>query len=828
MPDGDGPARPVILGQVGKPQRFTPTARGNPKVSVPGTKRQGARLGVRFQDVEAALADQIVLTQSLGASDPDLVVVFEALDERVDLAGVATRLGIEVLTEVEGESEPEEDFPRIDGDQALPIASCLHAVCVDQTALQEILRLWSVWQSNESLPYGFANLRDLFSHLKDVRPWGPRDRVQLTDWSAYIDGLIPGLQDVELELWFRGSPATREKAESEVKALVEASGGQIVTTATIEAVGYHGVKAQVPLDLLKQMATGNLDAISLVKSSRIMYVRASGQAPSFSALVAPTAAPTQAPPGGDPILCVLDGVPVANHPWLAGRLIITDPDDLAALSSSNGDYRKHGTAMTSVCVWGDLSQPSNPATRPILVRPILAPSPQTLNNIEELRAQDLAPDLMHRVFRELYDGDGSTPPVADSIVVVNLSVGDPGAPFDGIISSWARTIDWLSHTYGVVVMVSAGNHAAVLAPGGAEGLAALTGTDRAEAVNAAVAESHPRRSLLAPADSINGVTVGALNEDGSGPIQAGYRFDPSDGNLIVNPLSALGSGYRRSVKPDLLAPGGRAMFSTPQVGDQLLVPATQTGPGPGVLVAASDGSSTCFTVGTSPATALAARAAANAAEAVLDIAPAPLPRRALAVATKALLMHGARIPDDLLVDSRINFHAHGYGALTRDYADGCAANEATMLFIGSLGANEKCTLQLPLPNGLQAHGIKRITATLAWMSPINWRHRQYRRAVMSFAKPTGFTDLPTGLDVSATAAKRGTVQHAVWEVAKAIAAGQGDDLSLTVQCGAQAGGLNGESVDFAVALSLWVAPELNVNVYEQVQQQVSAKVAITP
>ena len=124
--------------------------------------------------------------------------------------------------------------------------------------------------------------------------------------------------------------------------------------------------------------------------------------------------------------------------------------------------------------------------------------------------------------------------------------------------------------------------------------------------------------------------------------------------------------------------------------------------------------------------------------------------------------------------------------------------------------------------------MKRITATLAWLSPVNWQHRQYRRAALTFSKPSGFTELGTSVDTDAERSKRGTLQHTVWEVTRAVAGGQGSDLELTVQCAEQAGGLNGERVDFAVLLTLWVAPDLGVDVYSQVQQQITARVLVAP
>lgn len=793
---------------------------------MPGGRRQGERLDSKFEAVERAFGEQIAFVDSLGASDPELVLVFEGLDERVDLTKVAENLGLEILSEVETESEADPDFPRKSGNQALPVPSCLHAVCVNRSAMDDLLRYWSDWKQTEQLPRGYAPLRDLFAHLKDIRPWGPQDRVQATDWSAYLSGLLPDIDhDVEIELWYRLSPALRQKAEQEVSSLIVHGGGQVLSIARVDEIGYHGMKAQVPASLLTALAAGDFQAVDLVKSTHVMYVRGSTQSYAFSEPASDGAQQTHSVPTGPPVLCVLDGLPVANHPVLADRVIVHDPDDIA--SGAGTDVRKHGTAMASVAVWGDLSAAGTPALRPVLVRPILAPSNNTRDGAEELRANELAPDLMRRVFRELFDGDGESGPAGDSVVVVNLSVGDPGAPFDGVMSAWARTLDWLTAAYGVLMVVSAGNHPILPVAAGAESVSKLDEADRAEAVNRAVAEAFPRRSLLAPADAINALTVGALNEDAAGDIVLGpYRFDPAADNRIVSPVSALGAGHRRSVKPDLLAPGGRTLYITPNQSDEVLTPAPSMALGPGIKVAAADGHSLLFTAGTSPAAALVSREAADLVDVLWEVANEPLSRASIAAATKALLTHEARIPEDLLFDDRIGFHAFGYGVLSRSLARGCLPNEATVVCAGTISANEERVVAVPLPAGLQQTGLKRLTASLAWLSPVNWRHRQYRRAALSFAKPTGLTELGTALDVQAEATKRGTVQHAVWEVNRAIPYGRGDDLELTVQCREQAGGLNGEPVNFAVAISLWVAPELQIDVYQEVSEQIRARVGV--
>lgn len=828
MPDGAAVERPVLWGQVGPPASFSRPARASQKVDVPSRGRQGARLDSRFGTLNDAFTEQATLTQSLGASDPQLVVVFEAIDERADLGAVASRAGLEILTEIERDYAPDSDFPRRSVNQELPVVGCLHAVCVNEQAQANVLGQWRKWQQSGSVDHGYAALRTLFEHLKDVRAWGPQDRVRTTDVEAALAGMLPNTEHtIEIELWYRRSDAARLKAEAEVSALVTDAGGLVLATAQVAEVGYHGMRCTMPLPLLQSLAAGDLDAIAAVKAAHVMYLRLTTQTYVFSDESPSADASGESLPEGEPVLCVLDGVPVANHPLLADRITLTDPDDLAADTAVETELRRHGTAMASVCVWGDLSAGEAAARRPVLVRPILTPALDTLERSEELPHAEMAPDLMRRVFRELYVGDGTFGPTGQSVVVLNLSVGDPASPFDGVLSSWARTIDWLSATFGVMVVVSAGNHPTLPVPDGAEGLVELKGADRADAVNALVAETVPRRSLLSPADSINAVTVGALNADAAGDVPLGaYHFDPADGEPVVNPSSAVGGGHHRSVKPDLLAPGGRARFTVPVVGIATeLRPAIQTALGPGVKVAAAKGGE-AYTVGTSPAAALVSRAAARAVDVVFDLVGRDLTRSELAVATKALVSHGFRVPTDLRVHEDLGPYAHGYGIPHKDLADGCEPHEASVLYVGNLGANEQSTLALPLPNGLQAVGLKRITATLAWLSPVNWRHRQYRRAALDFAKPKGFTELGGYLDVDGERSKRGTLQHAVWEVSRAVAGGVGSTIDLTVQCREQAGGLDGERVDFAVVISLWVAPELGVDVYAQVAQQVMVPVLI--
>lgn len=62
----------------------------------------------------------------------------------------------------------------------------------------------------------------------------------------------------------------------------------------------------------------------------------------------------------------------------------------------------------------------------------------------------------------------------------------------------------------------------------------------------------------------------------------------------------------------------------------------------------------------------------------------------------------------------------------------------------------------------------------------------------------------------------------------AVPIGPADELRLTVQCFEQAGGLSDTRIPYGVAISLEVAPELGVDVYEEVSARVRPPVAVRP
>src|SRR5206468_4304659 len=76
------------------------------------------------------------------------------------------------------------------------------------------------------------------------------------------------------------------------------------------------------------------------------------------------------------------------------------------------------------------------------------------------------------------------------------------------------------------------------------------------------------RRLLAPAESINAVTVGATHSDGSVFPSVANRFDLFAAGGI-SPISRVGHGFRRAIKPDILMPGGRVLYLERIVGSAI-------------------------------------------------------------------------------------------------------------------------------------------------------------------------------------------------------------------------------------------------------------------
>ncbi|WP_457653269.1 S8 family serine peptidase [Rhodocaloribacter sp.] len=798
---------------------------------------------------------RIEIQDSAAGIQPELALVLETVGSVENFINAVRRIkGLEWLGEFDVDDiAPGEGFEDAK-DPEKPLSGRLYLVMTDERALRQIQSLFDRWKQNPDtdFPYGLANLKRVFAHLRAIRPWDVQDRIAetgvLDNWRfrvAHGQDVVP----FEAELWFRHDPKRRRQAEGVFRTLVEEVGGDIAGQCVLEEIAYHGILGRVPAGAVQTMLEQR--EVRLLQCDDVWYFRPVGQCavPSYEDLreAQPLARSVpDSPTKPEPLVALLDGLPLANHRLLDGRLIVDDPDGYEATYQAH--ERVHGTAMASLICHGDLDEKGAPSDRPVYARPIMQPRHGFDGQFHEAIPEDVLPvDLIHRAVRRLFEGDGEEAPVAPTVRVINLSVGDSARLLDREMSAWARLLDWLAWKYNVLFIVSAGNHGneIVLDVPRAD-FQRLTDEERERAVICALASDTRNRRLLSPAETVNGLTVGALHADASTLPSYHQLIDPYARTGLPSPVNAHGPGYRRAVKPDILLPGGR-QFYREKMGNThsnaTLEVASYLRP-PGQCVAApGDAGQLDRTVhlrGTSNAAALASRAAMRLYDEVLEQLRTAygVPAAYDAVLLKTLLAHGASWGDAYAIYEAILKNNHGNSRTFKNYvgrflgygpADlarvaACTDQRVTVLGYGALEDGQAHVYRLPLPPSLSASTERRrLTVTLAWITPVNPARRGYRIAHLWFDPKNGLA--PTRLDADYHAVRRGTLQHEVREGHKAEPFQDGDAITLKVRCRADAGEIM-EPVRYGLAVTLEVAEGVSLPIYQEVRDRLRVPVRI--
>ena len=791
---------------------------------------------------------------------PERALVFEVAGSLGDFYSQAGRIqGLEFLLEDEAEIEPDDDFHVVQTKKGetirseKPVGGRLYMAMPDMRALKEILRLWDLFRQGQAMPWGFAPWGTLFEMLSDLRAWGPQDRVlpeTLEYWRERIAARPDDTVRFEVELWYHERAKRRAKAIGCVEGQLAELGGQMVSSSVIEPIRYHGVLIDLPPDRVRELI--DHPDVALARLDDIMYLR-----PQSLASIAepeepgePAAAPDQAGPQGDAIAALLDGVPVANHQWLVDRLTLDDPDDYGARTPAA--KRSHGTSMASLIVHGDLQAGEQPLGRPLYVRPVMVYDAAT--DAETTPPDRLPLDVIYLAVRRLLEGDGGEPASAPNVIVINLSLGDLNRPYAGRISPWARLMDWLSFRYRVLFLISAGNVRRWLPIrdfATTTDWSAATPEQREAAVIAALNSEKATRSLLSPAEGLNAIAVGAWHADEFAAAPDAFHLkDPFPNGDMPNVSSGVGLGFRQTVKPDLLFDGGRELVRASEDEGHVWLAVDPGGNYAGQMSAAADGGATGRldvqrrTVGSSNATALMTRSAVRIYDSLVD-AGYDIPRTHAAVLLKALLVHGATWGeaggklDEAFGPGGRDWQRHrdnisrflGYGRPEIDRVLDCAAERATLFAFGEIEQDMQDEFDIPLPPSIEGSTeLRRLTMTLAWLTPVNARHQQYRSATLELLSAG---DASYSLAVARTSAQpthiaisRGTLSHCVFEGDSAIAFLDGGLLKFRVACRAQAGALNG-GVPYAVAISLETGVGSGIAIYDEVRAGLQPAVRAT-
>lgn len=850
----------LILPQPGQSVRAKRSG-GASSLHFPRPERQAERLYPQFRAFDEALENRRVRLQ---ISDPGVipeeVAIFDIRGTVPDFLAAVNRIeSLEWMGEVSLDDVlPDADFYATDRDGVVRadqrISRRLFMVFSNREAQNQVITLFRRYEMGYPLPRGRAKWASVFRQLDAVRPWDVSDRL-----------LESGLEDAldeanrrgevslpcEVELWFRTHREHRNAAEERVRALVHREAGTVdVQSCVIPEIRYHALSAQLPTRTIRTLLFEESPDIELIDCEQVQHLRAAGQ---MAVSLAKTDTVSSAPlphiheSRDTPVVALLDGLPLMDHEHLRARLIVDDPDAFAR--NYPADRRRHGTAMASLIVHGDLGAPGAPISRPIYHRPILRPDPGDPSRQNEcVPIGSLVPDLIHRAVRRLFEGDDRHPPTAPDIAIVNLSIGLRNRPFGHSMTPLARLLDWLAWQHHVLFIVSAGNYSSLPTHTDREHTSRsvmFEGVIRQRGVLRAIADDTARRRLLAPAESMNAITVGAEHSDASTDPPPPRWTDPYVASGLPSPFSAHGLGYRKSVKPDILFPGGRAVVKetlpgsgTYAVNDSVRAPGQQVaapGPHPAVLDATSR------IRGTSGATALATRHAAALHDLLQLLRSEPsggvIGTVPAAIWIKTLLAHGAdwgsakqTLREALEGSDHTKKYREfatrmlGYGAVDPRRVQECTKSRAVALGGGELREGQSHIHNFPIPKDANSVGSwKKLTITLSWFTPINARRQEWRRAHLWFGIPK---QRLARTQADSRAAGRGTLQHEVWEGGAEISTNAAS-LAIQVSCRKDAGELE-DSVPYALAMTLEVAENLKIDLYAQVRAAVDAMRVAAP
>lgn len=838
---------------------------GVPPPSGPGRRAQRERFGPSFERLQNALeADNptLELRQDPSGIAPERALVFVTAGSISGFARVARDLGIEIFSEFdqdEIDEFPDGFTPAQDGTTLSPT---LYATMPTIASFNQLLTLWRAYGRGESYPHAAAPWWKLFDLLLEVRPWGPGDRFSEGARAEIADRLPMDDNEetlLELEIWPTTNTQIRERWRRETIAKIESLGGRVVDQSAISTDGfvYEAVLAGLRAGTVRALIDDPfvVDGLASVEGIQFILPQTIAQA---------------APPGDDdedserPIhdnfdddapvrAALLDGTPAAAHPALLGGVQIEDIHDLVRLSQVN--QRMHATSMASLILRGDLMVDGTAvAGSRLLSVPILVDSEDGASS----PADRLFVDVLHTTLLQLFSSDS---PLAPECFVVNLSLGTYQNRFAGQISALARLIDWWAWSEGILFVISAGNINEDLVISGVSGTEFEAGSDaeRLAFLREALRLATYERTLLSPAEAMNGLTVGSLSEDLAAtddpPSIAGVFLCDDNGLPLPAMSNAVGLGLRRSIKPDILCPGGAQEIRVWPTGDNARIRALTEWQRTGLYVASprSDvGSPSRRARGTSCAAALTTRAILQAAEALTGrdgpYEGQELSRRDFSLLTRALAVNSAQWSESAIrlyneergrlgngkhtqakIETARNF---GYGTISPSLMQESPENGVTLVGFGDVRKDHAVDFTFPLPESMSGEKVPRsMRVSLAWFTPVNAARAAYRLAsleAVALDEDENVEDKDWLLKLKTNHCDKNMIKRgSIWSRRlihnRATVPTYSDDsaLMIRVQCSDPTnGGLDPDlMMRFAIAATLEIEADVEYDVHEEIQAQ---------
>lgn len=821
------------------------------KIFKPNINRQYDRLQPAFRVLQDAYSQKRMLIQhSTSGVNPEFALVFEVVGTVENFFTAVKHVqGFEWLFDTSIDNiEADDDFYYIDesGQRELKkLSGKLYCIMSNQEAMSQLLSLWERYSRGETdiFQRGFAGLRDIFTNIKNIRPWNSQDRIAETHVVDYwIESLeIDGNQSVpfEVELFFRNDISKRNIAVNVVQNAIEELNGQIIKECVIEGINYHCLLVEMPRTSIRQLIA-NYDQIQLAKIDDVMFFRPTCQSAFLhckDALEYNEQHELLIDTSAEPVIAILDGMPMQNHALLTGKLIVDDPEDFQQFYESK--HRIHGTSMASLVLHGDLERNESCLIRPVYVRPILKPQIGFSDeSIEIVPQNEILVDLVHRAVKRIFEGEGDEDPVAKSVKIINFSIGDPIRQFAYEISPLAKLLDWLSYKYKVLFIVSAGNinTRTLNISTSFDELKSLPIDQREKQIFTELKNNLRNIKVLSPAEAINNITVGAIYQD-SVVIAENERMIFAVKSGMPSPISSYGLGYNNAISPDLYYYGGRK-FLIESLRDGIIWQNSYRAPGCKVATPYSDGteSGLAYTFGTSDAAAQISHEAGKCFEILEEIflneTESGIPEEHVSVLIKAMLTHGASwdtvAPDlsealDISANHLCRWIGNGIPDISR--VEGCTQSRSTLIGIGKLKKDEAHVFRLVLPLDFSSQLIKRrLTVTLAYFSPLDFKRQKYRSAQLWFEIAKGSNLVPNRQNTEWRAVRRGTLQHEIFTGENAIV-WDNDEIIIKVNCKEDASKFQGE-IPYGLFVTFEVGEGLDIDVYSIVKNVIKPAVPI--
>lgn len=795
--------------------------------------------------------------------DPSYVLVFEFATDPKNLQTVIKTINkdtstFECLVEFIGqESYESDDFCNKDKHPISITTKCI-GVFTNQEALNQILDNWDKYQRNENCGFkrGLSQFKALFKFLIDVHIWGIKERTEETGVIEYLKNEIADeVQDIkiQIDLFFRNSKENRDKNEEIIKKIITYANGEVLNISCIEEIRHHSILAKIPNAYAQEFISNS--SLDLINAVPVMYIKAAPQSiKPYSTETLETGEPYTTPKNiiKEPIIALFDGLPQTNHCLLKDMIQLDDPDDYE--DNYLVKARSHGTAMASLILRGQDLLNTKDEVRQIYVRPVMKGFDIYGNSdqFEEgfLDSESIV-DTIHRAVLRLFEETAGK--VAPTVKIINLSIGLEEKQLKNSISPLAKLLDYLSYKYRVLFIVSAGNELNVDFDSFEmtfDDLNKLSTDDKNRAVLKYLKFHKDKQKLLSPADSINALTVGALYSDNfdAKPLRSDETY------LCDKGMPALYGRYsgsiNASIKPEIFYDGGRKFVKEiyPSHGFKW---ALYSGRAPGIRVAAPTDNvtthTTCYEFGTSDSAALASNKAEECYEILRELFKLnhkDLPSEYVAVLIKAMLVHGAYWGElGGLINKTLKLNKSqiskyiGYGVPNFDEVMHCTEDSVTLVGYGDIKQDKAVVYKFPLPMDFSKKTYKRqFTVTLAYFTPIKPSTNKYRgkKLWVSLSEDgSGTNDGNTSkifgdrINVDSNSSQRGTVQHEVFESAKAHVWDDDKAVYLKVNCKDDAINDTEQAVPYALFATFKLKEANDINIYQRVKNklQIATKIA---